>query len=135
MRDTHEASSARARILEAVARQEVPEVAEGIGRAARGAVERSVAKKLYVQPELVAIASEKRWGETLTNHRNSLIPAEPDGLSNDQVKAWRNAARGHATRVILHDPEFGSLVRSLSERHASALDEAKDPNDPGGAFD
>lgn len=130
------ASSARTQILEEVARQQVPEVAHEIPRSARGAVERSVAKKLGVPPELVAIASEQRWGESLTARRNGLIPADPpDDLPEDQAKAWRNAARGHATRDIVGDGEFRRLVESLKERYASALDEGRDPNTPGGAFD
>lgn len=128
-------SSARETIFDMIAGREVPEKAGGIARAARGAAERSVATKLGVPPELVAIASEQRWSESLTAHRNHLVPAEPDGLSTDHAKAWRNASRGHATREILADEEFLALVRSLSVRYATALDASKDPMRPGGAFD
>ncbi|MDP9233612.1 MAG: hypothetical protein M3P01_03560 [Actinomycetota bacterium] len=59
----------------------------------------------------------------------------PDDVPDDQAKAWRNAARGHATRGILNDEELRRLLESLRERYGSALDTAEDPTASGGAFD
>lgn len=58
------ASSAREQILDMIARREVPEAAGTIQRASRGAAERSVAKKLGVASELVAVASSSDGART-----------------------------------------------------------------------
>jgi hypothetical protein len=114
--------SPQERILEMIAEREVPSVASNIPREARGSVERSVAKKLGVPPELVAIASERRWGESLTTRRNSLIPtAPPEDMPEDQAKGWRNAIRGHATRQILGDEELLRTLGSLRARYDAAI--------------
>jgi hypothetical protein len=56
-------------------------------------------------------------------------------MTDEDARKWRNAARGHATREILKDEGFRSLVASLGERYAAALDPKTDPNAPSGAFD
>ena len=136
LRRAREIQTDRDQVLAMIASREVPEAAHTIPRLARRALEQTVATKLDARPELVAIASQQRWGHDLVTQRTEATPSEPPaGTTEEGAKKWRNVARGHATREILQDADFRALVASLKQRYAALLDPGADPQAPGGAFD
>jgi hypothetical protein len=137
--EQRERLSAEREAIAEIATTEAPEVAKRIPLWARGSVERSVAERLDVSPELATLAGYLRWGESLTIVRNKgLASGAGEGSLFGEAGANRSAARGHATRDILADEGFGRLVRTMGDwvtvlagakRRGQAL-EAGDPRVP-----
>jgi transcriptional regulator with XRE-family HTH domain len=116
LRSQHLARSKEREALEALARAVMPELADEVLTWARSSVERSVAHKLEVAPELAAMAGYRRWGKSLTAHRDELVPEDPRAAPNDEAaRRRRNADRGHATREILGDVRFLEVLQELQD--------------------
>lgn len=108
--------------LELLVRAQIPEVATEVLSWARLPVERSVARRLEVAPELAATAGYRRWKASLTAHRDEIATQHSKPSSSDvEARRQLTAARGHATREILNDDGFREAVRGLSDMLKSSM--------------
>jgi hypothetical protein len=108
--------SAERGALESLVRAQIPQAATEVLAWARLPVERSVARRLDVAPELAAMAGYRRWGASLTSHRDEIASQHSKPTSSDvEARRQLTAVRGHATREILNDDDFLEAVRGLSD--------------------